>query len=291
MMSYADIAKKAGCIKQTVINHIKRLGWESHIVTMGQKKMVPESISRFLICKITGKNITPEIIEALRIDGLDTYHLDGLDGYHSPSKTIYLPSKEPSKTVYEPSKEGAENPHKQSELDGFIKRKPSETLDDNLPLFESKENKKLQEYIIETVQNRLRLDELYSLLLHNLKITRKYHGENLAYTVACLQRCFESGLKSAADLSANEIIDPERNIDRVKQLIRENVKDRNNLGELETMCCYYAPLYSDSELIEAVRSAEIYQAYDPESFRLFIHLEPNGFEEIDMRMRQRQMTG
>ncbi len=65
MMSYADIAKKAGCIKQTVINHIKRLGWESHIVTMGQKKMVPESISRFLICKITGKNITPEIIEAL----------------------------------------------------------------------------------------------------------------------------------------------------------------------------------------------------------------------------------
>ena len=85
MMSYADIAKKAGCIKQTVINHIKRLGWESHIVTMGQKKMVPESISRFLICKITGKNITPEIIEALRIDGLDTYHLDGLDGYHSPS--------------------------------------------------------------------------------------------------------------------------------------------------------------------------------------------------------------
>ncbi len=316
MMSYADIAKKAGCIKQTVINHIKRLGWESHIVTMGQKKMVPESISRFLICKITGKNITPEIIEALRIDGLDTYHLDGLDGYHSPSKTIYLPSKEPSKTVYEPSKEGAENPHKQSELDGFIKRKPSETLDNNLPLFESKENKKLQEYIIETVQNRLRLDELYhvgfdqdpstselslliellkktdySLLLHNLKITRKYHGENLAYTVACLQRCFESGLKSAADLSANEIIDPERNIDRVKQLIRENVKDRNNLGELETMCCYYAPLYSDSELIEAVRSAEIYQAYDPESFRLFIHLEPNGFEEIDMRMRQRQMTG
>ena len=77
----------------------------------------------------------------------------------------------------------------------------------------------------------------------------------------------------------------------MKQLIRENVKDRNNLGELETMCCYYAPLYSDSELIEAVRSAEIYQAYDPESFRLFIHLEPNGFEEIDMRMRQRQMTG
>ena len=161
MMSYADIAKKAGCIKQTVINHIKRLGWESHIVTMGQKKMVPESISRFLICKITGKNITPEIIEALRIDGLDTYHLDGLDGYHSPSKTIYLPSKEPSKTVYEPSKEGAENPHKQSELDGFIKRKPSESFDDNHPLFESKENKNIQEYIKETVQNRQRLNELY----------------------------------------------------------------------------------------------------------------------------------
>ena len=314
MMSYADIAKKAGCIKQTVINHIKRLGWESHIVTMGQKKMVPESISRFLICKITGKNITHEIIEALRIDGLDTYHLDGLDGYHSPSKTIYLPSKEPSKTVYEPSKEGAENPHKQSELDGFIKRKPSESFDDNHPLFESKENKNIQEYIKETVQNRQRLNELYrvgfdqepstselslliellkttdySLLLHNLKMTRKYHGENLAYTTACLQRCFESGLNGSNNLPKGEVVDPARDIDSVIQLIREGVDDPNKQNELEKLCRYYAPLYSDSELIEAVRSSEIYQAYDPKSFRLFVHLGPNGFEEIDNRMELRRM--
>ncbi len=99
-------------------------------MTVGQKKMVPESISQFLICKISGKNISPEVIEALKSDGLDTYHLDGLDGYHSPSKTIYLPSKEPSNTVYEPSKTHAENPYKQSDLDDFIKRKPDETLDD-----------------------------------------------------------------------------------------------------------------------------------------------------------------
>ena len=70
MMSYADIAKKAGCIKQTVINHIKRLGWENYIVTVGQKKMVPDSISRFLICKITGKKVSPEIIEALHTDSI-----------------------------------------------------------------------------------------------------------------------------------------------------------------------------------------------------------------------------
>ena len=43
------------------------------------------------------------------------------------------------------------------------------------------------------------------------------------------------------------------------------------------------------ELIEAVRSAEIYQAYDPESFRMFVQLGPNGFEEIDNRMRLLRM--
>ncbi|MBQ6357119.1 MAG: hypothetical protein IJI52_08520, partial [Solobacterium sp.] len=155
MMSYADIARKAGCIKQTVINHINRLGWQEQVITVGQKKMVPENMARYLICRITGKTVSLEIVESLRQEGLDTFQLDGLDGYHSPSKTIYLPSKEPSKTVYAPSKAGDENPHKQKHLDGFIKRKPCDSLDDNLSLFESKENKNLQEYIQETVKDRL----------------------------------------------------------------------------------------------------------------------------------------
>ena len=131
----------------------------------------------------------------------------------------------------------------------------------------------------------------YSLLLHYLKITRKYHGENLAYTTACLQRCFESGYMRAEDIPDVELIDPKRSVDHVIQMISESMADQNILNKLEGLCRYYAPLYSDIELIEAVRSAEIYQAYDPESFRLFIHLGPNGFEEIEERMEQRRMSG
>lgn len=313
-MTYAEIAQKAKCSKQTVINYVRRLKCEEHIITNGQRKIVPLNLAKFIVARITGKDPSPEVIEGLRLDGFDAYQFDGFDGYHLPSNTVKEPLNKPSNTVKEPSKAGAENPHKQSTFDGFIKRKPSESFDDNHPLFESKENKNIQEYIKETVQNRQRLNELYrvgfdqepstselslliellkttdySLLLHNLKMTRKYHGENLAYTTACLQRCFESGLNGSNNLPKGEVVDPARDIDSVIQLIREGVDDPNKQNELEKLCRYYAPLYSDSELIEAVRSSEIYQAYDPKSFRLFVHLGPNGFEEIDNRMELRRM--
>lgn len=311
-MSYAEIAAKAGCIKQTVINHIKRIGWENRIITVGQKKMVPKNIAEYLICRISEKPVSPEIIEGLKLDGIDTYHLDGLDGYHSPSKTIYLPSKEPSKTVYEPSKPSDGNLHKQRNLDGLSNDNPSDNPDDNLPLFESKEKKNIQEYIKETVQNRLRLNEIYhvgfdqdptaselslliellkttdySLLLYNLKITRKYHGDNLAYTVACLQRCFESGLTSKIDLPEVDRIDPSRDITRVIQIIHDGIDDQSIQSKLERLCHQFSQFYSDSELIEAIRTADMYHLYDPESFQLFINMGPNGYEAIEKAIRKK----
>ena len=297
MMSYADIARKAGCIKQTVINHINRLGWQEQVITVGQKKMVPENMARYLICRITGKTVSLEIVESLRQEGLDTFQLDGLDGYHSPSKTIYLPSKEPSKTVYAPSKAGDENPHKQKHLDGFIKRKPCDSLDDNLSLFESKENKNLQEYIQETVKDRLRLNEIYhvgfdsdpdtselslliellkktdySLLLQNLKITRKYHGDNLAYTAACIQRCFDNGLQDECQFSDTDCVDPLRDINSLEKRIDDGLNGRMTemIEAVKSSCRYFKPYYTDRELIESVRLADIYGRYDLDSFRRYV---------------------
>ena len=108
MMSYSEISDKASCSKQTVINRIKSLGWTEHIQMIGQKAMVPHSISQYLIAVIQDHPVRPEILESLRLDG---YHFDGLDGYHTPSNTVKQPSNEPSNTVKQPSNDDTETPH------------------------------------------------------------------------------------------------------------------------------------------------------------------------------------
>ena len=69
-MTYAEIAQKAKCSKQTVINYVRRLKCEEHIITNGQRKIVPLNLAKFIVARITGKDPDPEVIEGLRLDGL-----------------------------------------------------------------------------------------------------------------------------------------------------------------------------------------------------------------------------
>ena len=307
-MTYADIAKKARCTKQTVSNYVRKYKLEEWLISKGQKKMIPYHFGQFLICMITNIKVSPEIQESLIADGFDGYQFDGFDGYHLPSKTIKEPSNEPSKTVKGPSKESAENPHEISVFDGLSNDNHSDSLDDNHSLFESKESKNKQEYIKETVKDRLRLIEIYhigfdrdpdaselsllidllkktdySLLLQNLKITRKYHGENLAYTVACLQRCFESGINDSSDLNQTEVVDPDRDIESLLVRIDEGLSGRQQetIEAVKENCQYYAPYYTDAELIEATRNADIYRRYDRDSFQWLINHQVLGSEVLD----------
>ena len=128
--SLAEVAKAAKCTKQTVINHLKRKGWESCAVKIGQKSYLPANVALYLELEIRGKRIPSELIQSLTVDGL---HFDGLDGLQLDGKTVKELSNNRLEFDGEPSKESNENVHDYAALDGFANARPS--LTDGFLLF------------------------------------------------------------------------------------------------------------------------------------------------------------
>ena len=80
-MTYSEIAQRAKCSKQTVINHTKRLCLENYIISQGQKKLIPYNLAQFIVCQITGKKVSQDLLDSMRFDGFD-----GLLQVKEPSK-------------------------------------------------------------------------------------------------------------------------------------------------------------------------------------------------------------
>ncbi len=222
-MSYADISKKAGCSKQTVINTVKKWKLDSFLISDGQKKKVPYHISQFLIHTILHKPIPSDVQIALDAAGIiiseSKDHMgevfDGFDGLRQPSNTVKQLSNQSSNFDGEPSSRRNENTDEMREFDGFANANQDAMLDANHSLIESKEfkeNKQIDD--IETVKNRNENAELFSiafdhepdemdlaciddlkqrcswqLLTNALKATRKARGETVAYTKKIVENC------------------------------------------------------------------------------------------------------
>ncbi|MCH3962269.1 MAG: hypothetical protein LKE48_09105 [Solobacterium sp.] len=308
MMSYADIAKKASCTKQTVINRISSLGWTEHIKKIGQKKMVPYNISQCLIAVIQDHPIRKDILDSLRLDG---YRLDGLDGYHVPSNTVKQPSNEPSNIVKQPSNDDTEKLHDKSKLDGLSNDNPSEILDDNLPLIESIRNKELQEDIYskasKTVKERELMIDLfhvafddkptdsdlsllcelyhttqYNNLLAALKTTRKYKANNIAYTKTCIERNHATG----DYLDDSQIVIPGRKTTWIKSLIDEEFRDASSEERERIIAALqkYSDFYSDHELVDCIRWLVVCQESSERAVHFFIRHTLHSENENDDSM-------
>jgi hypothetical protein len=288
MMSYSEISDKASCSKQTVINRIKSLGWTEYIKMIGQKAMVPHSISQYLIAVIQNHPVRPEILESLRLDG---YHFDGFDGYHTPSNTVKQPSNEPSNTVKQPSNDDTETLHDKPRLDGLSNENPSEILDDKLPLIESSRNKEIQEDIYskcnETVKIRKRMKELYhvgfdknpddselsllynmyrttpySILLSALKTARRFKGDSVAYAKQCILRDRQADIVSDDDLKPCQRVALDRDISKIENIADDEFGCRYNpetVAAVKEALRKYSDYYTDDELIDCMRNLSAHQ--------------------------------
>ena len=155
LMSYAEIAKKAGCSKQTVINTVKKWNLDAYLISDGQRKKVPYHISQFLIHSILHKPIPIEVQIALNEAGIiigegsgetsessdgfdgDLDEFDSFDGLRLPSNTVKQLSNEPSNFDDNPSNKSGVTADKQNEFDGFANTNDNAMFDANFSLIES----------------------------------------------------------------------------------------------------------------------------------------------------------
>ena len=304
MLSYAEIAKKAMCTKQTVINRLKSLNAEDYIQTFGQKKMVPFHIAQYLIYTISGKTVPVVILDALR--------LDGFDGLRLPSKTIQIPSNTPSNTINEPSKENDENTDKQSELDGFANANNTANLDANNLLLKSKEYIEIDDDINKgPIKNHQMLEDLfhvgfdkqwtnieqtqldiflklndYNTVLCALKEARKRHADNLGYVQTLISQM------NNYDYEIKEEVIPGRDISNTIQLFDEDIRGIGieNEEELKELIRYYSTFYSDTEIINALRSMSCYRLYNKEAFVYFLRCDEIPTEDAIKRLIEKERS-
>lgn len=279
--SLAEVAKSAKCTKQTVINHLKRKGWENCAVKIGQKSYLPANVALYLELEIRGKRIPSELIQSLTVDGL---HFDGFDGLQLDGNTIKELSNNRLELDDEPSNESKENADDYAALDGFANANPSATFDANDPLFEEIQNKENKDDDIETVKSKEYYDQLYNvgfdsrpdtmdcimlrrlskevpykILLEALKKSRKYQADSLSYT--------EKIIKKIQDENSNDFtayyphFDPDRDLNPTvyKEL---NYRAPNLLEIAEQQKRFY----TDNELIEATRYISMYQKWNSKDF-------------------------
>jgi len=322
-MSYADIAKKAGCSKQTVINAVKKWNLVDHLVSIGQKKMVPYHISQFLIHTIRHEAVPSEVLFALEADGIVTDEttsasqeefdgfdgefdgFDGFDGLRQPSNTVKQLSNQPSNFDGEPSSQQKENADKMREFDGFANANQDAMLDANFSLIESKEFKENKETDddIETVKNRNENAELFSIA---------FDHEPDEMDLACIddlkQRCswelLTNALKATRKAHGETVAYTKKIIENciAHKAFQEPVSTNNHslpeemdnaemlnyaidtvLPGREKDIYQLKKYYSSKELINALKKMGIYQISDPEYLMFFLHNPGTGNLEEDER--------
>ncbi len=279
--SFAEVAKAARCTKQTVINHMKRRGWENCAVRIGQKSFLPANVALYLELEIKGKKIPAELIQSLTADGLC---FDGLDGLQLDGNTVKELSNNHLEFDGEPSNESMENVDDYAVLDSFANANPNATFDANDPLFEEIQNIENKEDDIETVKSeeyynqlynvgfdsrpdtmdrillrRLEKEVPYGILLEALKKSRKYHAGNLSYTEKIIEKLKDGkGNSFTADYQG---FNPDRQLDPV--VFEElNFRAPHILGVAEQQ----KQFYTDKELLEATRSMSLFQKWEPKDF-------------------------
>lgn len=298
-VSYSDLARKLGCVKQTVSNTIKRHSLESTIKENGQKKMIPKYVADYLTCVIKGKKVPQAVLE--KLNELDIFRqldnsLKSNNDVNDLSNGLINNVHQLSSTVYALSNENQENPNKYSVLDSYSNESMNEThneaLDITHPLIESKEFRNSNEESIyrrawsvdkkcitnlykvgfdtEPTTSELSLlydllqTEDYSCLLDGLKQARRWKARSVAYVAAILRR----NNNSYTEIDAVEKIDPERNITVIKNTLVKECElfmsecPENLICEFEDKKRYY----SDSELMLCIREMSAYECLSVDGF-------------------------
>ncbi len=177
-VSYTEMAKRAGCTKQTIINQIKKYHLEDKVISNGQVKYLPERWAMFIISIKNGKKISDEISSLIREkDGVsveDLLESKPSNLNNKPSKELsnirQLPSSSPSNLDcvpsnirQQPSNRGMKNTDEIKEFDGFANANHSANLGANFPLIESIRDKEIDDDIQKTVKSENELKEIYSI--------------------------------------------------------------------------------------------------------------------------------
>ena len=301
-MTYAEIAAKAKCSKQTVSNYIKSLGLENIIIRQGQKKLLPHNAAQYLICHITGKKVPQEVFDSLRIDGFD-----GLRQPSKPSNNRKNFDGSPSKKIDEPSSGNAENNDKQLTFDGFVNANLDTNPNTNSSLIENKRNIDIDDEYInarETVKPQTNLVDLfhvgfdreptmndlsllsnlyrtcdYSILLSQLKVAREHNAQSMEYVRSCIANLFEEGIVSAKQLPPAEIVDPDRDISMVMNMMAEDFQmmTPDQVEDIQNAIRISSKYYTDIELLNALKMLSTYRTYSGKALRSFL-----GVSNIDL---------
>ena len=301
-LTYAEIATKAKCSKQTVSNYIKNLGLENIIIHQGQKKLLPHNAAQYLICHITGKKVPQEVFDGLRFDGFDSLRQPS-----KPSNNRKNFDGSPSKKISVPSNESTENNDIQLTFDGFANANGDANLNANSSLIENKRNKDIDdEYInrLETVKPQIDLIDLfhigfdreptlndisllsnlyrkcdYSILLSQLKVAKEHNAQSMEYVRSCVSSLSKEGIVSAEQLPSTEIVDPDRDISKVMNMMAEDFQmmTPDQAEDIKNAIRLSSKYYTDIELLNALRILSTYKVYSGEAFRSFL-----GASDIDL---------
>lgn len=320
-MTYLEIAKKAKCSKQNVINHTKRLCLESYIISQGQKKFIPYNLAQYIICEITGKKVPQDVLDSLRFDGFD-----GLLQEKELSNNCQVFDSEPSNNNNGPSKTYKESVDKQMGFDGFANANFDASSGATIPLFENKRNTDIEDDYIypKTVKTRVDLYELfrvgfekeptrnditrlsqliervdYDLLLSQLKIARKHNAKSIDYVTKCITNL---NLQSDSDESLLHDavkIDCKRDIAPVLEKLEDDFRlmKEEQIEDLTKSIKALMPFYTDSELLNALRTVCAYRAYSGEALRFIIYrlnaesAELDRIDEAQLQMKLNSFSG
>ena len=322
-MSYAEISKKAGCSKQTVINAVKKWNLGAHLISDGQKKKVPYHIGQFLIHTILHKTIPSEVQIALEAAGIITAEssddtgeifdgfdgefdgLDGFDGLRQPSNTVKELSNQASKLDGYPSSRQKENADEMREFDGFANANPNAMLDANFSLIESKEFKENKEIDddIETVKNQQENNELFSIAFDREptgqeiacidELKRRFPWELLLNALKATRRMRAESVgytrKILENCRKHRVIDVPAMTDEHRITEKKAAVDLLNytadsvLAEKKSMIDNLRKYYSAKELTQALRDMDLYQVCSPEYLNYFLKNPSTGNDEEDER--------
>ena len=305
-MTFADIASKSKCSKQTVINYIKNLGFENSMICQGQKKLVPYNIAQYLICHITGKRVPQDVLDGL--------HFDGFDGLRQPSKPSNHRQNfdgQPSNKNEKPSNENTENFDKQIGFDGFANANFDANLNANISLIENKRNIEIDDEYInsKTVKSNVDFVELfhvgfdreptindivllsnmyqkydYELLLSQLKIARQHNAKSLDYVSSCIANLYHQGMTVRSNLLNGSQLGEDRDITHVLNMMANDFQlmtDEQSMDVKNTIK-HLSKYYSDSELLDALRILCAYRIYSGEALRFLIHFSNTDSLEVDV---------
>lgn len=320
-MTYSEIAQRAKCSKQTVINHTKRLCLENYIISQGQKKLIPYNLAQYIVCQITGKKVSQDLLDSLRFDGFD-----GLLQVKEPSNNCQIVDSEPSNKNNEPSKMDIKNIDKQMNFDGFANASFDASSSATIPLIESKRNTDIDDdYIYSgTVKSHVDLYELfkvgfeteptrndiarlsqlidridYDLLLSQLKIARKHNAKSIDYVTKCINNLYLQSNSNVSLLPDEIRIDRRRDITPVLEKLEYDFQlmRAEQIDDLTKAIEALKPFYTDSELLNALSKVCAYRAYSGEALRFIIHhvdsesAELDGIDDGQLQMKLNSFSG